>query len=338
MPKKNLRKKRENFSDSDSENTPIISNKEDLEATYVETEKGFVGFYIMSALLLCLSVGGAYWKRNSPAGRLMFVSLFLIVLFMLIAWLTWYYTTKKRRIENQTEANCEELLKMIEGKEDEVSNYVKKTCKSIKENNANATLTEFFLSKNSNDFMAYIVGMMSGFIFGLIDNGGLFAGMDALDPLFEGPANSIAGKGNFSLKENVKAGMGNTFSDALGSFLSVFIGKIFVTMSQKDETPMIADSIGLIIGCLVGFYVPAMLSKPKDSPAEKIEKLESEKAEKVKEYDDVIKSLGGSAIDKSDGKVNLPGTETVGDQSGAPVDASASSVPGTSNKYRYRLV
>ena len=42
------------------------------------------------------------------------------------------------------------------------------------------------------------------------------------------------------------AGMGNTYSDAVGSFLSVLIGRMIAMQYNIDETPMIAESIGLI--------------------------------------------------------------------------------------------
>ena len=335
MAKKNL-KRRENF--SESENTPSETPADDrktLEAEYAKTEKGFVVFYIITAILIVGSGIGAGYFRNgkNPAIFLMFVSMFLILVFMLISWLTWYYTTKNRRIENRTKANCSKLIKDVEGRDDDISVYVRKTCDSVLQNNANATLTEFFLSKNSNDIGAYFVGMMSGLVFGLIDNGGLFAGMDALDPIFEPFAMSSAGfittekevdgkkvkvysegkdkdgnpTGNMKLAENIKAGMGNTYSDALGSFLSVFIGKIFISLTQKDETPMIADSIGLIIGCIIGFALPAQLV--------------SKKVEKNSES-------GTDTVDPKEVDV-VPDTS---------VDQNFQSGQSGQRKYRYRLV
>ena len=92
--------------------------------------------------------------------------------------------------------------------------------------------------------MAVIVGMTTNLIFGFIDNAGLFFGMSALDPyLPEG--------------ELLKAGLGNTFSDALGSFLGTFIGTSIQNYSGVTEWPLYAEVIGIIIGCLIGVFLPA---------------------------------------------------------------------------------
>jgi hypothetical protein len=89
-----------------------------------------------------------------------------------------------------------------------------------------------------------LVGMIGGFIFGFIDNAGLWFGMDALEPWF-------ASKG---ITGNAAAGYGNTFSDGLGAFLGTFIG-VIVSMESGvnlESTPIWANAIGVIVGCLVG--------------------------------------------------------------------------------------
>lgn len=95
-----------------------------------------------------------------------------------------------------------------------------------------------------------LVGMSSGMVFGFIDNAGLFFGMDALDPYLPGGALT-------------KAGYGNTFSDALGSFLSVFVGNLIQKSTGVQNTPMWAESAGIIAGCLIGIYVPSMITGKK---------------------------------------------------------------------------
>ena len=89
-----------------------------------------------------------------------------------------------------------------------------------------------------------LVGMVGGIIFGFIDNAGLWFGMDALDPWFM--RKGITG--------NAAAGYGNTFSDGLGAFLGTFIGIIVSEMSgvSLDKTPIWANAVGVIIGCLIG--------------------------------------------------------------------------------------
>jgi hypothetical protein len=96
-----------------------------------------------------------------------------------------------------------------------------------------------------------LIGMVSGMVFGFIDNAGLFFGMDALD----GPlANAYPGQGKVA--ELMRSGWGNTYSDALGSFLSVFIGRIVADKTGVTNTPIWAESIGLVFGCILGIYIP----------------------------------------------------------------------------------
>lgn len=95
--------------------------------------------------------------------------------------------------------------------------------------------------------LAIITGMVANIVFGIIDNGGLFFGMSALDPILpEG--------------ELTRAGLGNTFSDGLGAFLGTFSGVIIKSVTKIDDTPIWSDAVGIVIGCLIGLYVPRMIT------------------------------------------------------------------------------
>lgn len=95
--------------------------------------------------------------------------------------------------------------------------------------------------------MAIVTGMVANIVFGIIDNGGLFFGMSALDPFLpEG--------------ELTRAGLGNTFSDGLGAFLGTFSGVIIRSITKIDDTPLWSDAVGIIIGCLIGLYVPKYIT------------------------------------------------------------------------------
>ena len=91
-----------------------------------------------------------------------------------------------------------------------------------------------------------MVGMVSGMVFGFIDNAGLFLGMDVLDPFF-------------SKSELIKAGQGNTFSDVIGTFLSTFIAIYIRNETGIDDSPIWADALGVFVGCLMGVYLPAFI-------------------------------------------------------------------------------
>lgn len=96
-------------------------------------------------------------------------------------------------------------------------------------------------------FASILTGIVSNVVFGIIDNGGLFYGMSALNPFLP--------KG-----ELTRAGLGNTFSDGLGAFLGTFSGMIIRNMTKIEDTPMWCDVVGIVIGCLIGLYVPKMLT------------------------------------------------------------------------------
>lgn len=98
------------------------------------------------------------------------------------------------------------------------------------------------------------VGLVAGVVFGFIDNAGLFFGMDSLEPYF--PKDSTPVPEGECSDDKVIAGWGNTFSDALGSFLSVFIANIISNMTKINQTPIWTESIGIVIGCILGIYIP----------------------------------------------------------------------------------
>ena len=94
---------------------------------------------------------------------------------------------------------------------------------------------------------AIFTGMIANIVFGIIDNGGLFFGMRALDPFMP--------KG-----ELTRAGLGNTFSDTLGAFLGTFTGVAIRNWTKVEDTPLWADALGITIGCLIGLYVPRYIT------------------------------------------------------------------------------
>ena len=95
---------------------------------------------------------------------------------------------------------------------------------------------------DSTFFKRVLKGLGVGVVFGIIDNGGLWFGMDALDPILP--------KGTLT-----RAGFGNVFSDTLSAFLSTFAGAIIAHhFPVEGETPIWTDAIGTFIGTLVGLF------------------------------------------------------------------------------------
>ena len=63
--------------------------------------------------------------------------------------------------------------------------------------------------------------------------------------------------------KNTNAGLGNTFSDALGSFLGTFIGTSIQNYTLITDWPLYSEVIGIIIGCLFGVYIPRAITGKK---------------------------------------------------------------------------
>lgn len=93
-----------------------------------------------------------------------------------------------------------------------------------------------------------IKGLGVGIVFGMLDNAGLWFGMDALDPIL--PKGALT-----------RAGFGNVFSDTLSAFLSTFAGAIISHhFPVGGETPIWADAAGTFIGTLIGLFGSRILT------------------------------------------------------------------------------
>ena len=110
------------------------------------------------------------------------------------------------------------------------------------------TFMQFMNNNSEVTLKKVLVGMSFGMIFGFIDNFGLWYGMDYLDPYIPG--------GNLT-----KAGYGNTFSDFIGSTMGTSISIILGTLYPTEEAPIWVNSLGIIIGCLLGLYIPKYISE-----------------------------------------------------------------------------
>lgn len=104
-----------------------------------------------------------------------------------------------------------------------------------------------FFNGNNVTMKSVLIGCVSGTIFGFVDNAGLVAGMDALNPIFK----PIAGGDS-----EVFAGLGNTFSSAVGAFMATFGGRIVADKFKEDEYPLWSEAIGIVIGSIIGIYLP----------------------------------------------------------------------------------
>lgn len=118
----------------------------------------------------------------------------------------------------------------------------------LKQNNEWTSLMWFLNGEKPFSVRVLVLSMVSGLVFGFIDNAGLFFGMDALDSYLPG--------GKLE-----KAGWGNTFSDGIGAFMGAFVAKMISIATGFDGNgPIYGDCIGIIIGCILGIYIPKMIT------------------------------------------------------------------------------
>ena len=164
--------------------------------------------------IFCLTIIGIFLitesfnikRREKRAVRRLFI--FSFVLIFILGSIAYYLDNKKHR---------------------------EKTGKDI-------SVKDYLNAGNKNFFTRISVGLGTGVVFGIIDNAGLWFGMEALDPLF--PRGELT-----------KAGFGNVFSDTLSAFLATFAGNIISNLTGVDaNTPLWADAFGTFIGCFIGLF------------------------------------------------------------------------------------
>lgn len=177
---------------------------------------------------------------------------------LLLAWITGIsviYTAVHffRNISKKERANLQRLF-MVSYSAILLFGFLSYVTMPEKEKNKYTTWYEYINNYNgsllSEKFMKMIlIGFVSGLVFGIIDNTGLWFGMEAIDPILP--------KGNLT-----RAGYGNVYADTLSAFLSTFAGKIISNLVGMDmgETPLWASAIGTTTGCLLGLHISKAIS------------------------------------------------------------------------------
>jgi hypothetical protein len=92
-----------------------------------------------------------------------------------------------------------------------------------------------------------LVGMSFGVIFGFIDNASLWIGLDTFKKHIPG---SIL----------VQSGWANTYSSTLAATIGT---TVFITLKHVlnvSDSPIWLNSFGILIGCILGLYVPKFIS------------------------------------------------------------------------------
>ena len=88
------------------------------------------------------------------------------------------------------------------------------------------------------------VGLVFGIVFGLLDNIGLWMGIDTLNQYLPGGILT-------------KSALGNTYSDLVGSIVGTSISIIAkdAINFDNDDMPIWVNTIGIFIGCLLGLFI-----------------------------------------------------------------------------------
>lgn len=120
----------------------------------------------------------------------------------------------------------------------------------------NVTLSRFFDAKFSipNNIL---VGLSQGLIFGFIDNFGMYLGLDSLEDILKnkyGMTNKI-----------VRSGVGNLYSSIFGSMMGASLSKGIKESTGISQTPWWSDTFGILIGSVLGIYIPSLVMKQPES-------------------------------------------------------------------------
>ena len=93
-----------------------------------------------------------------------------------------------------------------------------------------------------NRVKIFIVGSTFYIVFGMIDNLGLFVGMEGVEDFII----------NLGLSHKVAAGLGNTFSDAIGALSGgIVAGVMYKIFKVKGSGTIREKTVGVVIGCLI---------------------------------------------------------------------------------------
>lgn len=120
-----------------------------------------------------------------------------------------------------------------------------------KNNKPELDIISFLNNEQKLSFRSVFVGMSFGLVFGFIDNAGLWLGLTSFQKYIPGGILT-------------KSGWGNTYSDGLGATLGTSVAVILKTIYPLEtESPIWVDTIGIILGCILGIYIPRLITGKK---------------------------------------------------------------------------
>lgn len=122
--------------------------------------------------------------------------------------------------------------------------------KNEKEGKPKLSLKNFLNNNQTLSIKKVLIGMSFGIVFGFIDNAGLWFGLDSFQKYIPGGLLT-------------KSAWGNTFSDGLGASLGTSVAVILRTLYPIEDSPIWVDTVGIILGCILGIYIPRLITGKK---------------------------------------------------------------------------
>ena len=107
------------------------------------------------------------------------------------------------------------------------------------------------MRKHYNNFKSFMVGCSFMIVFGIIDNLGLFLGMDFIESY-------VTSAGYSSM---IAAGIGNAFSDMIGALIGGIIATTLyrVLKVKEDSISTLHQVIGVTVGCLIPVIIAMLI-------------------------------------------------------------------------------
>lgn len=98
----------------------------------------------------------------------------------------------------------------------------------------------------------FSVGCSFMLVFGIIDNLGLFIGMDAIEEYIQ----------SLGYNSLIAAGIGNAFSDAIGAiFGGIIASYLYKTLKLKGMGTTMQQLVGVVIGCMIPVFIAMLYYK-----------------------------------------------------------------------------
>lgn len=154
-----------------------------------------------------------------------------------------------KNLKSSFETNKDEIMKLIK---QNISSELDKAKEDIISDleMIDKEVNETFVSKALINIKRFSVGSSFMVVFGLIDNLGLFIGMDAIEDWIM----------KIGFDAQVAAGIGNTFSDAVGALFGGIIATgLYKLLKVKGEGTTVQQLVGVVIGCMLPVIVKMLI-------------------------------------------------------------------------------